>query len=349
MATTDRSTTSGAVTSSSNTYTSRGVFNSNEETIAEESGGSGTTIPATTITGGGTGGNANNATITLTAGGGINGGGDFTTNQAIDEAIAFSLPLTFVPGTGQSAGTAIGNADNPVQSITVDQYGRVSSVTVQTATPLPTPFNDQFSATGDTSPLRASESPTMETVTLSVADGFTLSDITTSSTGTGITVGQPVLNVDMDEATIDVTIPATDATTTDGTTYSVTTMSTVTETSTGRSMPETATPLSRTLFIPFYQMIFDSQQSTLSLSSLTESTSALTNGTMVSFTYNTSGSRRQYSYLALERIEGRTYRFDAGFFDISTDPTGQTAEMFGRTFDFYEFPTQADLSFTIRW
>ena len=351
MAVENRSTAAGAVTSSTGRYSSRGVFNNDGETTTESGSSSSTSTSETVLnpSTGGTGGNANDTTITLSAGAGIDGGGDFTTNQAAAETITFSLPNTFVPMTGQSAGVAIGTADNPVQSITVDAQGRISSVTVQTAIPQPTPFNDQFSASGDTAPLRASESPTMETVTLSVGDGYTLGNIRTSSTGTGITVGEPTLNTDMDMATIPVTIPATDETTTDGTTYSVTTMSTVTETSSGRTMEETATPLSRTLFIPYYQMIFDTQQASVTLAGLTESSAALTNGTMVSFTYNTGGPRRQYGYLALERIEGRTYRFDAGFFDISTDPTGMTAEMFGRTFDFYEFPTQADLSFTIRW
>ena len=353
MAIENRPTEDGAVSSPSTTYSSRGVFNNDGETTTE-SGSSSSSTTADTLTpstGTGTGGNVNDTEITLNAGAGIDGGGSFTTNQATTDVITFSLPNTFVPGTGQSAGMSIGTADNPVQSITVDAQGRVSSVTVQTAIPQPTPFNDNFRSSSDAPAQQAaSEEDRMETITLQVADGYTIDMVDTTPGGIleAEDVGAPSgLGTNM--VTIPVTIPAVMNSDDMVGTGTVSTSSMITETSSGRTMTETATPLSTTTFIPFYNMIFDTQQTSLTLAQLTASTGALTNGTSVSFTYNTGGPRRQYGYLALERVSGRTYQFDAGFFDISTDPTGMTAEMFGRTYDFYEFPTQANLSFSIRW
>ena len=351
MAIENRPTEDGAVSSPNNNYSSRGVFNNDGETTTESgsSGSSTTTTTDTSLTPSTGGTSANDAEITLNAGDGINGGGSFTTNQADAETITFSLPNTFVPGTGQSAGVSIGTANNPVQSITVDAQGRVSSVTVQTATPLPTPFNDQFRSSSDTTPRAASESPTTETITLNTATGYTIGSVMPRSTGTVPVTFGPTMGENSGTVTIDVTIPGTDEATDPTGPATVVVDTVVTETETMRSMPETATPLNRNIFIPFYQMVFNTPQDTLLLSGLTESTSALVNGTDITFNLNSGGPTRQYGYLALERVSGRTYQFDAGFFDISTDPTGMTAEMFGRTFDFYQFPTQATLTFTIRW
>ena len=351
MAVEDRSTADGAVNSGTRTnYTSRGVFNQDGDTTTAGTGTSSTTSETIVGPSGGGGGvTPNDATITLTAGTGIEGGGDFTTNQATAETITFSLPNTFVPGTGQSAGTAIGTADNPIQSITIDPQGRVSSVTVQTATPLPDPFNDNFRSSSDNTPLRASESATTETVTLNTGTGYTLGNVVPNSAGTVPVTFGPIMGEGTGEVTFDVTIPATDEASDPTGPATVVVDTLVTETSSGRTMPETSTPLNRDVFIPFYQMTFDTQQTSLTLAGLTASSAALTNGTAITLPYNTGGPQTQYGYLALEMVSGRSYRFDAGFFDISTDPTGQTATMFGRTFEFFEFPTRADLSFTIRF
>ena len=351
MSRADRSLTGGAIAPppSSTEYGSEGVFS---ETALQRGTRS---IPASSIgdggtTGGGTGTSANDATIGILAGNGLTGGGEFTTNQADNETIQIDMPVTFTPGTGQMAGTAIGTANNPIQSITVDTYGRVTNITTQSAIPEPTPFTDNFSSSEDRTPRAALETPTMEDLTLMVADGYTIGDISPVSSGSvPVTIGTPT-GSGTNMVTIPVTIPANDQSSDPTGPARVTVTTTVTETASGRTQMETATPLDRNIFIPYYQMIFDTRQTSLSsLSGLTASSAALTNGTMINFTYNTGGPRRQYSYLALERVTGRTYRFDAGFFDISTDPTGMSAMMFGRTFDFYEFPTQTDLSFTIRY
>lgn len=70
-------------------------------------------------------GSANDATITLTAGTGLNGGGTFTTDQAIDGYVTVNLDSTAVtPGT-------YGDANNTPQ-ITIDQQGRITSATTVT-------------------------------------------------------------------------------------------------------------------------------------------------------------------------------------------------------------------------
>ena len=357
MAIENRSTADGAVSSPSSTYSSRGVFNNDGE-VTTESGSSSSSTSETTLTpstGGGTGGNANDTPITMAAGTGLavmgsDGTNSFTTNQATAETITYTLT-----DTGITAGT-FGNVAQSIsiESITVDAQGRISDIQTTTVPPQPAPFNDNFQSSSDAPPTQsASETPVMETITLTVGEGYNLNAdmaITTRSIGTVTPIiGDPTITDGGRTATIPVTIPAVTMSTDMTGSVRVETTSIVTETDTGRVMTEVAIPLNTQTFIPFYNMIFNGQQTSLTLAQLTASTSALTNGTSVSFTYNTSGPRRQYGYLALERVENRTYQFDAGFFDISTDPTGMTAEMFGRTYDFYEFPTQSNLSFTIRW
>lgn len=360
MATTNRPTEAGAIgtrPSQSPAYSSRGVFESGGQdtegqitnTSVDTGGGAlGETRLTPSFSGGGAG--ANDSTITLNAGDGIDGGGSFTTNQANNETINFNLPDTFVPMTGQTAGSPIGTADNPIQSITVDQFGRVESVTIQTAIPQPTPFMDQFSSSEDRTPRAASTIPRMEDITLMVEDGYTIGTPMLTSTGdVPVTIGTPT-GVGTNMVTIPVTIPATTQASDPVGTAMVSSTTTVTETDTGRTREETSTPIDVPVFIPFYQGVFNDRRTmTVNLSSLTESTAALTSGTMVSFSYDSSGPRRQYAYLALEDVTGRNYRFDAGFFDISADALSMTATMFGRRYNFYEFPTQADLSFTIRF
>ena len=79
----------------------------------------------------------NNATITLSAGTGLSGGGDFTTNQSSAETITFSLGDSGVTaGTyGPSANvTGNNNATMSVPEITVDRYGRITSIVNRTYT-----------------------------------------------------------------------------------------------------------------------------------------------------------------------------------------------------------------------
>lgn len=79
----------------------------------------------------------NNKTITLSAGTGLSGGGDFTTNQSTDETISFSLAASGVTaGTyGPSANvTGNNNATMSVPEITVDAYGRITSIVNRTYT-----------------------------------------------------------------------------------------------------------------------------------------------------------------------------------------------------------------------
>ena len=346
MAVENRPSGAGAtsVPPSNQEYSSQGVF----------SGGTGTgtgfagqgTSGQTDISGGGTPSDPpNDSTITINPGTGLIGGGSFTTNQAGDSSFSFALGAF-----GMGAGS-YGTADNPVQSIQVDATGRVQTITVQTVAPIPTPFNDQFSSSNDRTPRAASEEDRTETVMLTVGTGYTLSDVVPRTTGTvPVTFTDPVITDMGRTASIDVTIPATTADTDPGQ-ATLTTTSTVTETDTMRTRMETATPLDAPVFIPYY--ITPQTTSTRGAPSdlgrpFEASSAALTNGTPVAFTHP-GPTGRQYGYLALEQVAGRTYRFDAGFFDISTDPTGMTYTRFGRTFDLYEIPTNGDLSFTIRW
>ena len=345
MAVENRPSGAGAtsVPPSNQEYSSQGVF----------SGGTGTgtgfagqgTTGQTDISGGGTPSDPpNDSTISLVASGGVTGGGSFTTNQAANSSITFALDGTFA-----SAGT-FGTADNPVQSVTIDSTGRVSSITVQTVAPIPTPFNDQFSSSDDRTPRAASETPRTEPVTLMVGPGYTLSDVMPRSTGTvPVTFTDPVISDMGRTATIDVTVPPTTGDTDPGQ-ATLTTTSTVTETDTMRTRTETAMPLDVPVFIPYYitPMTTSVRGAPADLDAFMVSSAELTNGTPVAFTHP-GPTGRQYAYLALEQVAGRTYRFDAGFFDISTDPTGTTYSRFGRTFDLYEIPTNGDLSFTIRF
>ena len=349
MAVNDRPTEQGAVAPppTNDLYSPAGVFDSEGVTIAGQGGTSSSSIAESTLTpsgtGGGTGTEPNDTPITIMAGNGLAGGGNFTTNQAAASTITLDLPPVGMMGT-------FGTADMPVQSVSVDGFGRVTSITLQQDAPIPTPFRDNFSASADNTVRAAAEAPRMEDITISVADGYTVDTVVPMSTGTvPVTLGTPT-GLGTDTVTIPVTIPATQQPSDPVGSVSVMTTSMVTETSSMRTREETATPLDTMTFIPFYQMVYDTRQDTVTLSGLTASEVALDNGTMVTLQYNTSGSRRQYGYLALEMEVGRTYRFDAGFFDISADPLpGVTATMFGRTYEFFEFPTQADLSFTIRW
>ena len=347
MATENRPADRGAtsVPPSNTEYSSQGVF----------SGGTGTgtgfagqgTTGQTDISGGGTPSDPpNDSTITLVAGVGLDGTGSFTTNQAVDGQITFDLTNTGI--TPDRYGTA----DAPVQSITVDAQGRVSAITIQTVAPIPTPFNDQFSSSDDRTPRVASESPRTETVMLNVGTGYTLSNVVPRSTGNvEVTFSDPVISDMGRMASIDVTIPPSTGGNNDVGTARVETTSLVTETETTRTRTETATPLDVPVFIPYYFTMNTTpvRDAPADLDTLfTTSSAALTNGTPVAFTHP-GPTGRQYAYLALESVPGRTYRFDAGFFDISTDPTGTTYSRFGRTFDLYEIPTNGDLSFTIRW
>ena len=349
MAVENRPSAPGAVAPppSSTEYTARGVFNTGDADLASSGGGSGSTADTPVgPSGGGTGTEPNDSTITLTAGTALEGGGSFTTNQAGASTITFNLGNTGTAGT-------FGTADNPVQSVTVDAQGRVTNITMQTVAPIPTPFNDQFRSTSDNSPRAAREEATTEMVTLNVGAGYTLSDVVVNgNSGTvPVTNTEPVISMDGREVTFEVTIPANDEQTDPLGNARVTTTSTVTETETMRTRMETAVPLDREIFIPYYltPTTTAARGGPGTLDMFTASSAALsTEGTPVSFTHP-GPTGRQYAYLALESVPGRTYRFDAGFFDLTTDPTGMTYTRFGRTFDLYEFPTNGDLSFTIRF
>ena len=354
MAVNNRPTDLGAVAPppSNNEYSPSGVFDrEGVTTLASQGGTSSSSIAESTINpagtgGGGTGEAPNDATITIAPGSGLTGGGNFTTNQAINDTISLSLPPVGTMGT-------FGTADMPVQSVTVDQFGRVSSIALQTAAPIPVPFRDDFNAGSDAMNEAASEASRMETITLSVADGYTIDAGTVSAMTTGdvtVSPGMPE-QTSPTEVTIPVTIPAVTQPGDMVGTVSVETTSIVTETDSGRTREETATPLDVMTFIPFYQRVYPDRQTALSTRGLGNASSiALENGTMVTLSYDASGPRRQYGYIALEMEVGRTYRFDAGFFDIFAEPLpGITETRFGRPYQFFEFPTQADLSFTIRW
>ena len=346
MAAENRPTGAGAtsVPPSNQEYSSQGVFSGGTGT---GSGFAGQGTTGQTDISGGTGEAPNDSTITLVAGTGLDGTGSFTTNQATDGQITFNLTNTGI------VATSYGTADNPVQSITVDAQGRISAITTQTVAPIPTPFNDQFRSSDDNRPLPASEMATTEMVTLNVGTGYTLSDIVVNgnSGAVPVTNTEPVISMDGTEATFEVTIPANDEATDPLGNARVTTSSTVTENETMRTRTETSVPLNREVFIPYYltPTTTSVRGAPGTLDMFTASDAPLsTAGTPVSFSHP-GPDGRQYAYLALESVPGRTYRFDAGFFDLTTDPTGTTYERFGRTFDLYEFPTNGDLSFTIRF
>ena len=349
MAAENRPSGAGAtsVPPSNQEYSSQGVFSGGTGT-GTGFAGQGTTGQTDISGGGGTPSDPpNDSTITINSGNGLTGTAVFTTNQADDSAFAFSLE-SFGMGAG-----SYGTVDNPIQSIQLDSTGRVQTITVQTVAPIPPPFNDQFSSSNDRTPRAASEMSRTETVTLMVGDGYTLSDVTPRTTGNvPVTFTEPVLS-NMDRtASIDVTIPATLNEGSPLGNARLETTSTVTETETMRTRTETAVPLDAPVFIPYYispQTRTAAVGRPADLDALTASSAALAEaGTPVSFTHP-GPTGRQLGYLALEQVPGRTYRFDAGFFDLTTDPTGVTFSRFGRTFDLYEFPTNGDLSFTIRF
>ena len=341
MAVNNRSTLGGAVAPppSSTEYAPEGVFSDGLDTTTGNVGTSESNINP--VGGGGT--DPNDTPITLTAGIGLAGGGEFTTNQATAETITFDLMGGVVtPDTYGGTQT--------IQSITVDEYGRVTDITVGSGPTPVDPFDDRFVTDRFTANYLALETTTTQTVNFAVQDGYTFGTPQVSSTGSiPVTISNVTVGSDMRSGSFEVEYPAITATQADGGTFSVSLSVAVTQTSTGATRTETTTPVNRRLFIPVYSRVYSMQQTGLTLDGLDESSSGLTNGFMVSFTYDTSGPTRQYGYLALERVQNRVYRFDAGFFDISTDPTGQFDTRFGRVFDIYEFPTQANLSFNVRW
>ena len=70
----------------------------------------------------------NDATITLTAGGGLTGGGDFTTDQSLNETITVSHADTSSQGDVTNTGLDF------IQSVTLDGYGHVTGLTSATVT-----------------------------------------------------------------------------------------------------------------------------------------------------------------------------------------------------------------------
>ena len=254
-----------------------------------------------------------------------------------------------LPGVG-SAGT-FGTADMPVQSVSVDGFGRVTNITLQQDAPIPTPFNDDFGTMANNAVEAAEEMDRDVPITITVADGYTIDPMTVTTMNTGmvpVVIGTPT-RVSDTEVMIPVTIPAVTESDDMVGTVSVETTTEVTETNSGRTRTETATPLDTMTFIPFYQMTFDEPMPSPTLGGLTASEVPLENGTMVTIEHLGAGGT-DYGILALETVSGRTYRFDAGFFDIMITPLPIPSQrMFGREYVFYEFPTRSNLSFTIRW
>ena len=354
MAREDTSNVAGAVNPppTSNDYTARGVFN-NVNTASGQTGGDSSTsetdLTPSTSTGGGT--SANDTTITLEAGAGIDGGGTFTTNQAMEETISFSLPPVGHAGTH-------GTASNMVQSITVDLQGRVTAITL--AESPPTPFNDNLRVGSDAPPSQSvSEEARTEMVTLQVADGYTIENVMSDAGGIleSGDIGDPTgLGTNM--VTIPVTIPATENTADPVGSGSVTTTTTTRETTTGREFQETRTPLETMTFLPYYTAIFNNsnRQTTadIQLSSFTASDAAITHGGRLLIS-NPFGAGRpdKYAYFALQANDGeggtgsaRNYMFSFGSFGVDIGVFA-TREMFGRTFNIYEFPTRGDVDLTV--
>lgn len=355
MAREDTSNVAGAVNPppTSSDYTARGVFN-NVNTASGNTGGSATpesTLTPSTSTGGG-GGNANDTTITLEAGTGLTGGGNFTTNQAEQETITFSLPNVGATGTH-------GTATDILESITIDAQGRVTAVTTS-GTP-PNPFNDDLRSGSDAPPTQAaSEQARTEMITLQVANGYTINSVDNinargildnSNVGDPSGLGTPMV-------TIPVTVPATDSSSDPIGSGSVEVTTTTEETATGREFQETTTPLNTMTFLPFYTVIFNNanrQTATdVALSSFTASDAALTNGGRILIN-NPFGAGRpdKYAYFALQANDGedgtgsaRNYSFSFGTFEVEIGVFA-TRTMFGRTFNIYEFPTRGNVDLTI--
>ena len=71
---------------------------------------------------------ASDATITLSAGGGISGGGDFTTDQSVNETITFSHADTSTQASVNNSGGTV------IQDITLDTYGHITALGSKTLT-----------------------------------------------------------------------------------------------------------------------------------------------------------------------------------------------------------------------
>ena len=347
MAVENRSNAAGAINappSNSDTYTSRGVFN-NTGTSAGVSGTSGSSTSETTLnpsTGTGGGGNANDTTITLSAGIGIDGGGDFTTNQADAETITFNLG-----NAGAGAATYNFDSTNILSSLEVDAHGRVLNVTGSSVTP-PNPFNDNLQTTsqfaGGPVPARTGgvevDTPVTATVSVDPTD-YDITDIM----ATGTNVNNIVATIDPTDtsmATITGTVPAN----TVGP-VNIMTETEVTRESTGAVETQTSTPLSTTLYVPFYRLgpttmdIDFTQPGPIDISSWTEAgTNEITSGTMIMFDRAQGATGQQQMYWALEDVQGRTYMQSLGFgtIDFNNLPElNNTGQRLGRTFRLFKW------------
>ena len=353
MAAENRPSDAGAVAPppSSTEYSARGVFNTGDAHLASSEGGTGTTadtpLGPSGTTGGG--GDVNDSTITLVAGTGLNGTGSFTTNQEGDSTITFNLDDVGMAGQ-------FGGADVSIRSITVDAQGRVTEIQTTTTPPVPAPFADNFQTTADNTQRAAQETPRMETITLMVADGYTINTVSTMDRGdVDVTIGSPE-GLGGRTVTIPVTIPATDNISDPIGSIQVETTSLVEETASERTMTEIQTPLNTRSFLPFYTGIFESSFTTASitLGDLTPSDAAFVNGGRLLIP-NPFGDGRpdKFAYFALQTNDGvggdgatRTYTFSFGTFGVEV-PVFTTAMMFGRSFNIYEFPTRGAVDLTV--
>lgn len=357
MAVENRSNAAGAINappSNSDTYTSRGVFN-NTGTSAGVSGTSGSSTSETTLnpsTGTGGGGNANDSTITLSAGTGLNGGGDFTTNQANAETISFSLS-----NAGAGAATYTFDSTNVISELQVDAQGRVLSVMGSSVTP-PNPFNDNLQTSaqfaGGPVPARTGGVEVDTTVTARVSVDPTDYMITNiMATGTGVNnIVAEVDPTDDSVANITATVPAN----TVGP-VNIMTETTVMRESTGDTEVQMSTPLSTTLYVPFYRFgptdtdIDFTQAGPIDISSWTEAgTNEITSGTMLMFDRAQGATGQQQMYWALEDVMGRTYMQSLGFGTIDfegTDELSNTGQRLGRTFRLYKWISNGNETVTI--
>ena len=361
MAVENRSNAAGAINappSNSDTYTSRGVFN-NTGTSAGVTGTSGSSTSQTTLnpsTGGGTGGNANDTTITLSAGVGLTGGGDFTTNQADAETITFDLG-----NAGAGAATYTFDATNVLSSLQVDVHGRVLNVTGSTVTPV-NPFNDNLRTTasfaGGAVPAPntvggvETDTPVSARITVDASD-YTIDGV--MPTGTNVENLMTTIDPDNDGsrniAEVTGTIPANTAGN-----VAIRTTTTVRQTSTTMTEEQDSTPLSTTLFVPYYTLgpvtdDFDFS-SAVDISSWTPSTAPLEAGAMnrimYTFTPDMVGTQHQI-YWAIERVPGRNYVVSVGTFEFpfTEGDTLSSGTRLGRSFDVYKFYSGNDQTITI--
>jgi len=85
----------------------------------------------------------NNATITVSAGGGLTGGGDFTTDQAVNETITVSHADTSSQASVDNSGTTV------IQDVTLDTYGHVTGLaSVDLTSGINSLIDTKISATG---------------------------------------------------------------------------------------------------------------------------------------------------------------------------------------------------------